>query len=401
MSMQAKKSHALLLFVLCFSTAAAVAQRYTVTDLGPLAPTGINGWAQVVGNYHGHAYFWTKWGGMRDLGLMPGGTFSSAADVNDLGVVTGTADGPGTIYDLSGEGGNVACTTLTQPFLWRWGRGMQGLGAYGVYEPERPFWCEPGLLYFYATGINVKGVVIGNHRDVQTYIDPFLWTKATGIAFVPSQSIVGEPAWFWGYQTIANGINNKGQIAEETGYLGFQQQAEVNDNGTVYPLGGLAGPDPQGLYCSGAKGINDLRQVVGFSSTHPYGFDGCLEMEYYKDTHAVLWNSNGFAVDLGTLPGDTASIAHKINYFGQVIGASGNTYNNDFLGRGIDVTGRPFIWTERTGMRDLNTLIPPNCGWVLTSASDINAWGQIVGSGIRNGQQHGYLLTPVNPFQVF
>jgi hypothetical protein len=45
-------------------------------------------------------------------------------------------------------------------------------------------------------------------------------------------------------------------------------------------------------------------------------------------------------------------------------------------------------------MRDLNTLIPQNLGWVLTSAADINIWGQIVGSGIRNGRPHGFLLTP-------
>jgi len=50
-------------------------------------------------------------------------------------------------------------------------------------------------------------------------------------------------------------------------------------------------------------------------------------------------------------------------------------------------------------MQDLNTLIHSNSGWVLNTATDINVWGQIVGSGTLNGQPHGYLLTPKNPFQ--
>ena len=103
--------------------------------------------------------------------------------------------------------------------------------------------------------------------------------------------------------------------------------------------------------------------------------------------------------DLGTLTGDASSVALKINFLGQVIGNSGNTlYSFNFAGDAppFEVTGRPFIWTESEGMQDLNTLIPQTSGWVLTSAADINIWGQIVGSGTRNGQPHGFLLTPKN-----
>jgi hypothetical protein len=76
-----------------------MAQVYTVTDLGPLAPTGINTWGQVIGNYNGHAYIWTKTRGMHDLGILPGGTFSRAAAINDSGMVLGTADEPGILFD--------------------------------------------------------------------------------------------------------------------------------------------------------------------------------------------------------------------------------------------------------------------------------------------------------------
>jgi uncharacterized membrane protein len=100
--------------------------------------------------------------------------------------------------------------------------------------------------------------------------------------------------------------------------------------------------------------------------------------------------------DLGTLPGDTLSVAQKVNFFGQIIGSSGNTavWQDGVAGEMIQVIGRPFIWSEHSTMKDLNALIPANSGWVLNSVADINIWGQIVGSETHNGQHHGFLLTP-------
>jgi probable HAF family extracellular repeat protein len=46
-------------------------------------------------------------------------------------------------------------------------------------------------------------------------------------------------------------------------------------------------------------------------------------------------------------------------------------------------------------MLDLNNLTPPDSGWLLTEAKDINDAGQIVGIGIVDGRQHAFLLTPV------
>jgi uncharacterized membrane protein len=90
------------------------------------------------------------------------------------------------------------------------------------------------------------------------------------------------------------------------------------------------------------------------------------------------------------------SMAYAINYFGQVIGTSGNaTMQPQYRGvMGVEVLGHPFLWTQSDGMHDLNTLIPPGSGWLLKTATGINVWGQIVGSGIYNGKTHGFLLTP-------
>src|SRR5580765_9041152 len=81
--------------LLVFAVPSAYGQLYTITDLGPLSPTAINTWGQVVSNLNGHAFIWTKTKGLRDLGILPSGIFSRAAAINDFGAVAGTADGPG------------------------------------------------------------------------------------------------------------------------------------------------------------------------------------------------------------------------------------------------------------------------------------------------------------------
>ena len=94
--MQSRRTFALWLFLFCLISPLSVAQVYKVTDLGPLAPTAINNWGQVVGNLNGQALLWTQWGNL-DLGTLAGGTFSNAAAINDFGAVAGTANGLGTV----------------------------------------------------------------------------------------------------------------------------------------------------------------------------------------------------------------------------------------------------------------------------------------------------------------
>src|ERR1700728_5242640 len=113
-------------FVL-FLVPIANAHVYTVTDLGPLSPTAINIWGEVVGNFNGQAFIWTQFSGQKGLGTLPGGTSSYAASINDLGVVTGTADGAGTVISPDPTlYPNLECTDLTQPFVWIPGKGLKG-----------------------------------------------------------------------------------------------------------------------------------------------------------------------------------------------------------------------------------------------------------------------------------
>jgi hypothetical protein len=54
---------------------------------------------------------------------------------------------------------------------------------------------------------------------------------------------------------------------------------------------------------------------------------------------------------------------------------------------------RATLWTNGTAT-DLNTLIPEGSGWTLLEARGVNARGQIVGTGVRNGDERAFLLTP-------
>ena len=383
------KQRFLIAFVL-LTVPIASAQTYTISDLGSLSPTAINAWGQVVGNINGQAYIWTQIGGQKPLGTLTGGTFSSAAGINDVGAVVGSADGTGTVVSLSPPAPNENCTNLTQPFVWTGTKGMRGLGSV-MYGGEVDQWnVEACDVPYYADDINAFGQVVGNNREFASYKWGFLWTNAIRMTLFAND-----------FQTAATGINNRGQVVGQTGIFALYvtSHAATWNNGTETDLGALGGADPDWNFCSGATSVNDLGRIVGWSSTVSDISTDCFRL---TAVHAFLWKSGAGMQDLGTLPGDTASVAHKMNYFSQVVGSSGNTvvWQDGQPGGSIEVTGRPFIWSERSGMLDLNTLIRTNSGWVLDSATGINIWGQIVGSGTLNGQPHGFLLTPKNPFRL-
>jgi probable HAF family extracellular repeat protein len=81
--------------------------------------------------------------------------------------------------------------------------------------------------------------------------------------------------------------------------------------------------------------------------------------------------------DLGTLPGDYASVAMGINQFGDVVGWSAGP------------TGaRAFVYTDATGM----TALPAPAGRPVTSARAINAYGVVVGTASAGGTDIGHAV---------
>lgn len=187
------------------------------------------------------------------------------------------------------------------------------------------------------------------------------------------------------YPTMAIAINNKNQVIGSSGFAsafiwsketGIQPVRGVN----LYPS------YPSGYV--GVSDINNLGQVVGRAGSPSSGYGGFI-------------NTNGSLVNIGSLPGYDLGLggtaAFGINDRGQVVGNQSSS-NQDMLNLAI--------LYEEGKLYDLNNLIQNNPGWLLENALDISNRGQIVGTGLFNGQRQTFLATPIakdvpEPSQTF
>jgi probable HAF family extracellular repeat protein len=157
------------------------------------------------------------------------------------------------------------------------------------------------------------------------------------------------------------------------GTLGPPENPEMRDLGTL-------GVDSPGLENhSEAHDINNLGQITGFSTTigGPTGTS-------FGHSHAFLWSEGTGMVDLDP-NAERSTNGMALNNHGDVVGVMTAGGNN-----------RAFIHTEGQ-VWDLNDLIPPNSGWVLLEAHDINDSGEIVGWGIHDGAFRPFALTGPPP----
>jgi probable HAF family extracellular repeat protein len=347
-----------LLLLMCFAVAAP-AQTYTVTDLGTLS--GFSSSLAYDNNTSGHitgcsdnsilpttpcttnipadAYLWRSGSGMQDLGHLPGDDLSVGYVVNDSDEVVG--------FSASTQTGG------THAFFWSQSGGMIGL---------KPLLDGNG--YSVADAITSKGVIVGQSVISNGDVHAVLWTKSGGIYHVRDKGHLPHAPYTYPYD-----INEKLQI---TGIAYFDQagtkyhaflwsKARWKDLGTL-----RGGKNSYGSW------INKFSVIAG-ASTSPK----------YPNGVTVYWDATGIH-PIGTLAGGDSSYAGFISDSGEILGESTVAGGDNHA----------FIWTKKKKMRDLNSMIPKNSGWVLHHAASINAAGQIVGYGTINGVDHGFLLTP-------
>lgn len=206
-----------------------------------------------------------------------------------------------------------------------------------------------------AFGINNTGEIVGT---------------SNGVAFVyQNGKMTSLGTLGTGRDSVAHAINDLGQVVGYSTYLPPSESGAIHAflyrNGEMKDLGVLGDPDTDSSY---ANGINDAGQIVGTSY-----IGGCCTQ------HAFLYQ-NGTMTDLTPgLSGD--SYAQGINEAGQIVGSATET--------GV------FLYEH--GMLTKLDALPgvAKAGWVLNSTElAINDLGQIVGTGLHDGQSRGYLLSP-------
>lgn len=346
---------------------AALAQTYEVTEtLAPITGSFINvlGLGEngvVVGGMHAittpflaeHAYR-AQTGVITDLGgLDADPTHASEAQaINDAGWIVGKAqvpDHPGT-FQLSYRGFLFDGTTKRD---------------LGILPPD----CAPAGTALAQTevfpfAINDSGLVVGAIGFLFSNVGGsrgFSWANGV-MQQLPSLN----PIYCY-RNTIPQDVNDLGEIVGYDSIPGTNAlHAFLISGGEISDLGTLGGSE------SRAAAINNASVVVGRSQ---------VTMSITAPFHAFRFE-NGVMVDLGTL-GGLLSSALDINDRGVIVGGSQIAGN----------ANRAFVVRDGV-MRDLNELIAPTPGLVLTIALRINSAGQIACIGTLNGQTRVFLLTP-------
>ena len=417
---------------------------------------GMNEAGQVFGSATtasgaSHAFFWSQSSGMRDLTL-DGGEWSYVRAMNAAGQVFGystTANGVshpflwsesggmrdfGSYYfdfhDMNNGGQVVGTASISnkgwQAVFWSEPTGMVDLGS---LLPELVPWNPNNYRLSSsskATYISEAGKVLGA-RQVSMSIPCGYYSPGGQIRYCYVTTFPDE-TFFWsesegmselntldGERIQATSMNDAGQV---TGTMrlpgGIRQAFFWSESKGFVPLGTLGGYDSYPVlltddgYVLGQSRIanedshyflwSDRMGMVDLGSTNNNWTDifipprngkvigfSVVPNTPYRDIHSFFWSETTGRVDLGTLGGNQ-TWADAFNDAGQVIG------------RSIVANGEnhPFVW-ENGVISDLNSLIAPNSGWVLSNAYRINKLVQILGTGYINGQQHAFLLMPTSP----
>lgn len=341
----------LLLVGLSAAPAHAIDYRlFDISGAGRFAEaTAINNLGQVTGGSVSGGFFYS-----RDTGLLrlddrpPVGAPAGAAlqawgvDINDSGEVVGRwHDGESTrglTYTLSG--------------------GMRDLGRASI-EPtsiDHRGWVA-GMTTPSPDGSREGFYTTGGDSPVYTYPT----SAVSVVGFVDFGALVitnfrhhelGDPYTIagWGLDGIGTGLAT---LPDNTGSYATDNTA---DNTVVGHLQVPAG-----------EGVPPARRAFAFTPV-----DGII--------------------DLGpTLPADAAtSFATAVNNVGQVVGG----------GQWADGTAFSFLYDLPTrSFLDLATVLDPltSAGWSSLALNDLNDLGQIVGTGVFDGQPRAFMLAPAGP----
>ena len=321
------------------------ARRYRIIDLGTLGGSfskayAVNNKGQVVGesltaaNLDVHPFVWTG-GTMRAI---PG----LAGNDNASGRITGI-----------NNNGTLAGT---------WDSGAQGdQGSLFVYNIESGALSFPfGQGNSFGEDINDAGQILAGRMPPGGGVISYVILSTSGTVDLSAS----YGARFQGME-----INAYGEVIGLPGAPNAPLESLIYSDGTVKSIG------PAGFF---GVAFNDdpYHNVIGGFTREQTQFFGIR-------SRAAVRRSNGTYQIFGSFNVANDAIVVAMNNVNQMVG------NERGLGGRI-----PFL-IENGSMKQLGGLLPPNSGWQLLEANDINDRGEIVGMGRINGEDHAYLLTPL------
>ena len=280
---------------------------------------------------------------------------SCATSINDAGHIVGTYIMNGNMHGFSYD--NHVMSELGQnvvPFS------INNIGQIACKIGQEAYLLDTGVFTSignaYPFDINDLSQIAGASQGI--FVSNF---KAT----LWNEGLVTELDTFFDDPgpSFATAINNDGQVVGYSHGSGVIT-AFLWKNGTI---SNIAGPRTT------AEDINNVGQITG---TH---YVGDLNSSGDEIQHVYLWN-NGAITDLGQ------GYSAAINDSGIIVGHS---IEEDYSDRSA------LVWRNGISYK-LEDLIVDGFIWDrLLDAQDINNFGQIVGTGIINGQTHAFLLTPI------
>lgn len=304
---------------------------------------------------------------VEDLGTTTDGLVPTVTGINAAGQVSGYVSGPA----------GLRAVRFTSGVGWAYLPGLQSVfsvaTAINASGDLTGYYMPAGLRafrYVDSVGVTTINVLPGGTFTIGQAI------AADGEVVGYGNSSAGQRAWRTGPglgvlpfvppalsagTSSACGVNSAGQLAGTFTTNGAEHAFRLDANGSLTDIGTLGG------LTSSACALDGDGRVGGQSATG-------------TSTHAFL-----FATAISDIDAFNSSVSRVAAIAN---GVAVGTFNSAASGG-----SRAFVYADAGGATDLNTRIPADSGWVLTSAAAVSSTGQIAGQGLLNGSPRAFRLT--------
>ncbi|NOT10976.1 MAG: hypothetical protein HOP23_03935 [Methylococcaceae bacterium] len=263
----------------------------TVTE--NINPVGINNKGQIVGQVATQGYSWRGF-------FYESNNFRILSDAYSNPI-------PGVLpRDINNNGAVVGTLNLNSSSVI-----IQSDGSYsefGTYYPQPPY----GVLSIGISSMNDYGLIVGNRTN--NHLNT-IYQAVFSIGFLYENGQYTYLDGLGGAGAVISKINNNGQIVGYSPVEGWTRlQSFIYSNGSYLSLTG-----PEGSITTLAQGINNQGDIVG-----AFAYSG-VEVEPNQNSHGFVLHDGMYT--LLDVPNAISTVATDINDLGQIVG-----YYNDNSG---------------------------------------------------------------------